>query len=49
MGGMIKTWSICSGSGLVEKDLQGIFLVFTLSVRIEHFWWIGQIYGGAYF
>jgi hypothetical protein len=42
MGGMmIKTWSIYKGIWLAEKGiLWGIFLVFSLSVRVEHFWWI---------
>jgi hypothetical protein len=38
---MMQTWSNYKGIWLVEKEiLWGIFLVFTLSVRVEHFWWI---------
>jgi hypothetical protein len=40
-GMMIKTWSNYKGFWLAEKGiLWGIFLVFTINVRVEHFWWI---------
>jgi hypothetical protein len=40
-GMMIKTWSNYKGIWLAKKEiLWAIFLVFTLSVRVEHFWWI---------
>jgi hypothetical protein len=38
-GMMIKTWSNYKDFWLAEKGiLWGIFFVFTLSVRVEHFW-----------